>query len=251
MKQYIADLKRRLRPSDNPYLAALRDGSFDRDDFLETQIQFLFAVVFFSRPMAALAGRLPRPELRLALLENVEDEHGSGDLRLCHESTFLQFLSRLGATPADIERRALWPEVRAFNTTLAGLCMLDDVPTALAGLGIIEDLFSSISTEIGRAVLRRGFLDESQLVHYKTHEVLDVEHAEGFYRGLYAPYAAHARARYQIQQGLELCAYAFLRLYEDLYRQRQRRQLREVPGPHSLADGWYMEPAVLGGPGGG
>ena len=69
MKQYIADLKRRLRPSDNPYLAALRDGSFDRDDFLETQIQFLFAVVFFSRPMAALAGRLPRPELRLALLD--------------------------------------------------------------------------------------------------------------------------------------------------------------------------------------
>ena len=38
----------------NPYFSALRDGSFARDDFLETQIQFYFAVVFFSRPMAAL-----------------------------------------------------------------------------------------------------------------------------------------------------------------------------------------------------
>ena len=68
---------------------------------------------------------------------------------------------------------------------------------------------------------------------------------------LRAPYAESARSRYQIDQGLELGGYLFLRLYEDLYRQRQRRQLREVPGPHSLADGWYMEPAVLGGPGGG
>jgi hypothetical protein len=34
----------------------LADGSFDREDFVETQIQFFFAVVFFSRPMMALAG---------------------------------------------------------------------------------------------------------------------------------------------------------------------------------------------------
>jgi pyrroloquinoline quinone (PQQ) biosynthesis protein C len=244
MKQYIADLKARLRPRDNPYLVALRDGTLSREDFLETQIQFLFAVVFFSRPMAVLAGRMPRPEMRLALLANVEDEHGDGDLRLCHESTFLLFLSRLGASRQEIERRALWPEIRAFNTTLAGLCMLDDVPTAMAALGVIEDLFAGISTEIGRAVIQRGFLGESQIVHYKTHEVLDVEHAEGFYKSLYVPYAAHPRQAYQIQQGLELGAYAFLRLYEDLYRQRERRWSREVLGPHSLADGWYVEPGA-------
>lgn len=246
MKQYIAELKQRLRPLDSPYLVALRDGTLGREDFLETQIQFLFAVVFFSRPMAVLAGRMPRPEMRLALLENVEDEHGSGDLRLCHESTFLLFLSRLGAALPEIERRALWPEVRAFNTTLAGLCMLDDVPTALAALGIIEDLFAGISTDIGRSVLARGFLDASQIVHYKTHEVLDVEHAEGFYRSLYQPYAAHPRSRYQVQQGLELGAYAFLRLYDGLYQARARRWSREVLGPHSLADGWYVEPELPG-----
>ena len=98
--------------------------------------------------------------------------------------------------------------------------------------------------DIGRSVLQRGFLDESQIVHYKTHEVLDVEHAEGFYGGLYAPYANHPRQAYQIQQGLELGAYAFLRLYEDLYRQRGRRWQRTVRGPHSLADGWYVEPGL-------
>ena len=80
MDAFLAQLKQRLNAIENPYLRALRDGSLSREDFIETQVQFLFAVVFFSRPMAVLAGRLPRPEMRLALLENVHDEHGAGNL---------------------------------------------------------------------------------------------------------------------------------------------------------------------------
>jgi pyrroloquinoline quinone (PQQ) biosynthesis protein C len=241
MRDYIASLKQRHGAPNNPYLRALLGGEMAREDFVETQVQFLFAVVFFSRPMAVLAGRLPRPELRLALLENVADEHGEGNLSVSHERTFLALLARLGVGLDEVERRALWPEVRAFNTTLAGLCMLDDAYTGLAALGVIEDLFAGISSLIGRAIVARGWLREGELVHYKTHEQLDVSHAEGFYKDLDGPYAAHPRHAYQVQQGLELGAYAFLRLYEDLYRARARRWTRAVGGPHSLADGWYLD----------
>ena len=51
----IKALKDDLTIEYNPYFASLADGSFSREDFIETQIQFLFAVVFFSRPMAVLA----------------------------------------------------------------------------------------------------------------------------------------------------------------------------------------------------
>lgn len=240
LRQSIAKLKARLLPDRSPYLVALRDGTMSREDFVETQIQFLFAVVFFSRPMAVLAGRLPRPEMRLSLLSNVRDEHGSGDLSLCHEQTFLALLSRFGVTLDDVDQRALWPEVRAFNTTLAGLCNLDDTMTAVAALGMIEDLFSGISAEIGTAILSRGWLEKAQLVHYTTHETLDVEHADGFYRELDAAFELHPRHTYQIEQGLELGGYVFLRMYEDLARNRSRRWLRPVRGPHSLADGWSL-----------
>lgn len=244
MRDYLQQLKSRIRALESPYLVALRDGSFSREDFVETQIQFLFAVVFFSRPMAALAGRLPRPEMRVSLLDNVSDEHGHGNLRISHERTFLELLTRLGVSLEEIDRRALWPEVRAFNTTLAGVCLLDDSFTGLAALGIIEDLFAGISAEIGEAITRRGFLPREQLVHYATHEKLDVEHAEGFYKTVRGPYAAHPRHAYQVQQGLELGAYTFLRMYEDLFRSRARRWTREVRGPHSLADGWWLESAA-------
>lgn len=240
MQRTIAALKARLAFLHSPYFASLADGSFSREDFVETQVQFLFAVVFFSRPMAMLAGRLPRPEMRTSLLENVHEEHGEGNLRVSHERTFLAFLDRLGETPETIERRALWPEVRAFNTVLAGVSALDDTLTALATIGIIEDMFSSISSRIGALVVERGWVARDQMVHYATHEKLDVVHAQGFYDLLAGPYAAHPRHAYQVEQGLELGAYTFLRLYDDLFRARARRWKREVLGPHSLADGWYL-----------
>jgi pyrroloquinoline quinone (PQQ) biosynthesis protein C len=241
MRTTIATIKRRASALENPYLATLADGGMTKDDFVETQIQFMFAVVFFSRPMSALAGRLPRPQMRLALLENIRDEHGDGRLTNCHESTFLEFLARLGVEGPEIDQRALWPEVRAFNTTLAGACSFEDVYTALAALGMIEDLFSGISAAIGKAVVARGFLAANEIVHYATHEELDVTHAEGFYASLYEAYESHPRYRYQIDQGLELGAYIFMRLYEDLYRSRGRRWFREVRGPHSTADGCHIE----------
>src|SRR4051812_17303861 len=98
MRAYIAALKQRLDVASNPYFRALADGSFTREDFVETQVQFLFAVSFFARPIAALAARLPRHDMRLLLLENIEDEMGHGDLRLSHEQTFFELLERLGVT---------------------------------------------------------------------------------------------------------------------------------------------------------
>jgi pyrroloquinoline quinone (PQQ) biosynthesis protein C len=239
MRTYLQALKARVPPLENPYLRALADGSFEREDFVETQIQFLHAVVYFSRPMAVLAARLPRAEQRLSLLENVHDEHGGGELAGSHESTFLTLLQRLGISTAELDRRAQWPEVRAFNSTLLGVCAHDDIPTALAVLGVIEELFSGISARIGRAIVERGWLRPEELTHYPTHEVLDLGHAEGFYR-LIEPLAGEPRAAYQVEQGLELGAYIFLRLYEDLFRARKRRVFREVTGPHSLADGWAL-----------
>jgi len=240
MREYLKALRARVAPFDNPYLRSLGDGSFERADFVETQIQFLHAVVYFSRPMAVLAARLPRFEQRLSLLENVHDEHGGGDLAGSHERTFLTLLARLGMSTSELERRAEWPEVRAFNSTLLGVCAHDDLPTALAMLGVIEELFAGISAHIGRSIVERGWLSAQELTHYPTHEVIDLGHAEGFYRLIEPLAGTDARAAYQVEQGLELGAYTFLRLYEDLFRARRRRVFRQVKGPHSLADGWAL-----------
>ena len=238
MREYLRYLHEGIDLESHPYFRALEDGSFSREDFIETQAQFFFAVTFFNQPMTMLASRLPVASWRLRLLENIADEHGNGDSSQAHKQTFLTLLERLGVSRKEVERRALWPEIRAFNTCLAGVCQQDDLYTALATLGMIEDLFAGISARHSRLIVERGFLPPEEMIHYDLHAELDEDHAEDFYGILDGPYRENPRHAYQIEQGLELGAYIFSRLYRDLYEARGRRVFRAVKGPHSSAGGW-------------
>jgi pyrroloquinoline-quinone synthase len=84
-------------------------------------------------------------------------------------------------------------------------------------MGIIEYAFSSISAIIGASVVERGWISQERLVHYKLHAEIDERHAEEFFAVIEHAWDIPAR-RYFIQQGLELGAYAFDRLYYDLFR---------------------------------
>lgn len=216
----------------NPYMRALKEGRFAKADFVETQIQFYYAVVFFSRPMAVLAAKIPSSRVRTEILRNVWEEHGEGVAEKRHGATFTELMGRLdGVTLADIEGRALWPEVRAFNTTLIGCCALDDWEIGAGCLGIIERMFVSISRWIGIGIAKNGWLPMERVVHYSVHEELDVRHSDDFFATLQPAWDADARARYAIEQGLRLGAYAFDRLYRDLWEARARRTLAPMRHP--------------------
>ena len=231
VEQLIAEIDYRQ----NPYFVALRNGEFERDDFIETQIQFFMAVIFFSRPMAAVAARIPGASRRLEVIRNVWEEHGEGQAHLMHGTTFEQFLARLGITDrADIERRGLWPEVRQFNTTLSGACVLDEFLIGVSVMGMIEYMFSDISGMIGRAVVARGWISEAELVHYDLHEQLDIKHAQDFFNVAMPSWEGGSEDdRYIIEQGLRLGAHAFNSMYLGLYHARKRRLFRTARCPHA------------------
>lgn len=215
----------------NPYFMGLREQRFRKADFIETQVQFYFAVIFFARPMAALAAKIPTAELRVEVLRNVWEEHGQGELKLTHGSTFRELLKRLGGLEEDdINERALWPEVRVFNTALAGCCVLDDHLISCGAMGIIERMFSEISAWIGKGIVDNGWLTADQMVHYDVHEKLDVKHSDDFFKVLEASWnSGGVEERYYIEQGLRMGAVLFDGLYEGLWRSRQRRLSCEVP----------------------
>lgn len=238
LTQLIDDILDESNFRTNPFFIALRDGTFSKSDFIETQIQFFFAIVFFNRPMAALAAKIPTAQLRLEVLRNVWEEHGEGDFQHTHSETFIEFLKRLGGIlPADIECRALWPEIRAFNTTLTGCCVLDEYLTGVGLMGIIERMFAEISAWIGNEIVNRGWIAQSSVIHYRLHEALDIKHSQDFFDVLEYSWEKSPEDQYAIEQGLRLGAYIFNRLYDDLYHARARRMLRETSGPHSRASG--------------
>lgn len=224
MNELIRRILDETNYAENPYFTQLKDGSFEKDDFVETQIQFYFAVVFFSRPMAAVAAKIPSSKQRLEVLRNVWEEHGEGRSSFMHGETFLTYLDRLaGITPKDIGGRALWPEVRAFNTVLVGACVMDEFIVGVGCMGMIERMFCDISRWIGQSTIDRGWLTPEQLIHYNLHEELDVKHSQDFFDVLAPYWEASDDDQYLIEQGLRLGASVFDGMYRGLYRSRKRR----------------------------
>ena len=204
-----------LRIMENPYFATLRDGTMSREQFRATQEQFSFAVTFFSRPMAALVGRIDDPHARIEILHNLVEEHGEFEERAYHHNTFRRFLQTLGCEPDDLATVTVVPPVRAFNSVLIAACVLDEVEVGIACMGVIEHAFAGISALIGRAVVDRGWVPADKLVHYRVHAEIDERHAEEFFAVIEPRWHDPAR-RYYIEQGLDLGAYVFNRLYIDL-----------------------------------
>jgi len=200
----------------NPYFRDLVNGTMPLETFRTTQEQFFFAVTFFPRPMAALVARLPHPKQRLDILHNLVEEHGDFEESRFHHNTFQQFLRTIGSGPQALEGLRMWPAVHAFNSVLTAACALDELEVGIGCMGIIEYAFADISALIGKAVTERGWLGTEGLVHYKLHAEIDVRHAEEFFSVIEDDWD-HAARRHFIEQGLQLGAYIFDRLYSDLY----------------------------------
>lgn len=207
---------KRINILHNPYLDALRDGSMTLDCFRRTQEQFFFAVTFFPRPMAALVGRIPHPQQRLDILHNLVEEHGEFNENLTHHNTFQQFLCSIGSQPEKLVGLPVSPVLRAFNSVLTAACLMDELEVGVACMGIIEYAFAGISAAIGQAVVQHSWVAADRLLHYKLHAAIDERHAQEFF-AVIEPAWADERRRYFIEQGLELGAYIFDRLYRDLY----------------------------------
>ena len=180
-------------------------------DFREMQKRFFFPVSYFSRPMAALVGRIGDQRGRMKIMENILEEHGDGDYEKSHERTFLNFLESIGCS-MDIPEP---PEVRMFNVCLMGVCTCEDVRTAIGCLGIIEYAFTSISYMIGSHVGRKGWARGGTVHHYSLHSVLDAQHSADFFSLVDV-----SRSREDMEmfrRGLELGACIFRVLYESIY----------------------------------
>ena len=205
----------------SPYLTEIVNGNMSKDQFTHSQIQFFFAVAFFSRPMSALMARFSDPNLRLKILENILEEHGNFNSSAFHESTFKQFLKSLGVTSEEISKITPGSEVRAFNAALISTCTFDNTDIAVSCMGAIELMFAQISSIIGHATVKNNWVAKEQLIHYTLHEKIDLEHANDFFQ-LAEHNWINANTRANIIIGIDLGIYIFKRLYDDLYLVSQK-----------------------------
>lgn len=213
---------------DSRYFQALADGSVPRDEFVRSQVQFFYAVGFFSRNLATLIARLPSSASRAVLVHNLSEEHGLDEEnpaegfrpQFAHDRTFAHFLSTLGVGAEELAASAPEAPVQAFNLALWGACAAESPGFALAALGMIEYAFADISALIGRRVVELGWVNSGDLVHYSLHAEIDKRHAAELFEAAEGAVRSGSPGT-SILGGLEFGRYIFDRLYQDFSRERK------------------------------
>ena len=194
---------------------SLLNGTMDKEKFKETQINFLDAVEFFSRPMFIISSKLDSYEDRCRIIENILDEHGNGEIGNAHGNTFRQYLVSLGATEKQINNRKPNKDVLEYNKTLIKCSTKKSTMRSIAMMGIIEERYSKISATIVREILKKKWISKDRLYHYSLHEELDIEHAQGFYNIIKGAWK-NINSKEEIKKGLTLGNSMILNLYNGI-----------------------------------
>ena len=215
MKNFISKLIKSSPIGGQPFFMSLLNGTMDKEKFKETQINFLDAVEFFSRPMFIISSKLDSYEDRCRIIENILDEHGNGEIGNAHGNTFRQYLVSLGATEKQINNRKPNKAVLEYNETLIKCSTKKSTMRSIAMMGIIEERYSKISATIVREILKKKWISKDRLYHYSLHEELDVEHAQGFYNIIKDGWK-DINSKEEIKKGLTLGNSMILNLYNGI-----------------------------------
>jgi pyrroloquinoline-quinone synthase len=195
----------------HPYFIWAQHPATTRTSFRCSQARFRYAVEGWSQALAAVVARIPRMEIRRAIVENMADEAGAAEER-SHKASFQRFLVALGTTRDELETPCPI-QVRAFQQALTNYCLVHEYDAGAAALGIIEHLYTGISAAIAQLIAEREWAAPQD--HYDVHAELDVEHARELLR-LAEPSWPIERLRREAALALLLGAHHFWTLYNDL-----------------------------------
>ena len=215
MNHYIEKLKIGTPINKQPFFEMLVDGKLSLGKFQEIQIDFLDAVLFFSRPMFILSSKLDSYEQRQIIINNILDEHGNGDLKNHHGNTFKEYLYELGIEKSELLQRKPHDAVINFNQTIMKTVKNRDILVSIAMFGMIEDRYAEMSKILVQSVLDQGWRQKGNVAHYTLHKELDIHHALSFYNIIRSNWE-QPKSSEKIKKGLLLGNSLIIDLYNGL-----------------------------------
>jgi pyrroloquinoline-quinone synthase len=167
----------------HPFYQAWSRGELTREDLREYAGEYWHHVSAFPTYLSALHSRLPDGELRREVLKNLADEEGVDAAKARpHSDLWMDFAEGMGATRAEVEGRAVQPEMTALTATFREL-MKETPAAALAALYAYESKVPVIA-ETKASGLAEHYATEGAAARYFTlHKTADVHHA-AVWRGL-------------------------------------------------------------------
>jgi len=227
--QFAEELQRRVAKYDllcHPFYQAWSAGELTREDLREYAGDYYHHVAAFPNYLAEFFARTVDPELRRAVLSNLNDEEGCEDGRLgrSHAELWLDFADGMGADREQVRREAApayMNELTAFFHHVAK----DGAPeAALASFYAYESQVPRVAEAKARGLKELYGADESTRAYFRVHHTADVGHSQVWLQQLGKRVEGNAAATENAFAAAEAAARKLWEALDGVESRRQQRQ---------------------------
>lgn len=172
----MLDRSKRHRFYSHPFMTAFGDVTPSREVVSFILTSFYKVVSPFTGVLCSLSGRAPDLRTRFALMDNIYEEMGRGDLSAAHPSLYLKMLSSIGVSPNAAESTRTLPAIRRINEHLIEVVERRPFSVACAVLASAEAAIPPTFPVLA-TIARRAFPDVD-MSFFDRHGPRDDEHSD-------------------------------------------------------------------------
>jgi len=192
-RNFIQELEQELAPEidqilDHPFIHRLEDGWLNRRQLQYFAGQYYLYCFHFPAFLSACAANVPDDETRMAIIENLWEEHGEGDITKSHRTLYLRFAESIGMSKKDLEEIPKLSTTQICVENLLTLCKHEPFLVGLGALGPGTEYFTNQEyIKIQTGLRTYGDLSEEDIFFWTAHISLDEDH----YADMMAPVSKH------------------------------------------------------------
>jgi pyrroloquinoline quinone (PQQ) biosynthesis protein C len=160
----------------HPFISTLNEMRPSRDAVSFMLTSFYKVVSPFTGLLCSLGGRAPNLRSRFALMDNIYEEMGCGDLSSAHPNLYLKMLSSIGVTPNAAESAPTLATIRRINDHLREVVERRNFSVACAVLASAEAAIPPSFPVIAR--LAQQAFPDIDMTFFDRHGPRDDEHAD-------------------------------------------------------------------------
>jgi pyrroloquinoline quinone (PQQ) biosynthesis protein C len=144
-------------------------------------VSFILASMYkvvapFTGHLSTLGGRAPDLRIRFALMDNLYEEMGRGDIEAAHPMLYLEMLASIGIDESAAERQPVLPSILRINEHLLAVVEDQPFPVACAALAAAEAAIPPLFPVL--AAMAKSAFAEIDMAFFERHGGRDVGHCE-------------------------------------------------------------------------
>jgi pyrroloquinoline quinone (PQQ) biosynthesis protein C len=210
---------RSSRAYEHPLLEALRSVPVSPERAERFAVQWYKAATAHKKAFPGLIYNMEDDEVRLGLIDILDEEYGYGELDNVHARLLGRFVAALGLDQSAVDSAERTAGVERFATEVDELWLRADPRVAYGVHFALEYLAANMHKAFYAGVSRLGLPDEA-VIYFKLHSTVEEEHAAKAQTGLLklaVDPQAEAELMDGIRKGTELVE-ALLDGLEEAYR---------------------------------